>query len=179
VSELPLAYAPELADMTPAEGTRSDVERRRQVVQAVALDDLARTLNLLAPWARAEPAAEWLRYFEALLRVRRAGASAAEQDMGRYAGRRATRQDWASVSLDRYRWSLLIPAAALRLLSATERPPSDLMATYEAQFAQRFAQFTAAFPWRILPLVTQVRLQMALILGTIGATACSPKKISP
>jgi hypothetical protein len=165
VSELPLAYAPELADMTPAEGTRSDVERRRQVVQAVALDDLARTLNVVARYARTGPAAEWLRYFEDLRRYRRASVAAAEQDLGRYAGQRAARRDWASVSLDRYCWSLFTPAAAWRVLSAAERPPSGLIATYEAPFAQHFAQFTAAFPWRILPLATQVRLQMALVLG--------------
>jgi hypothetical protein len=165
VSELPLAYAPELADMTPAEGTRSDVERRRQAVQAVALDDLAQTLNQLTPWADTPAAAGWLGYFTDLLRYRRASLVSQVQDLGRYAALRATHRDWASVALDRYRESLFLPAAALRLLSVARRPPADLRATYEAQFAQRFAHFTAAFAWHPLPLATQVRLQMALILG--------------
>lgn len=165
VSELPLAYAPELADMRPAEGTRSDVERRRQAVRSVALDDLARTLNQLAPWANTSKAAAWLGYFEEVLRYRRTSLASEVRDLGRYAALRATYRDWVSVSLDRYRGSLLPLAAALRILSASPHPPASLIATYETQFERRFTHFKSAFAWHILPLATQVRLQMALILG--------------
>ena len=165
VSELPLAYDPALADRTLAEGTRSDVERRRQTMQTVVLDDLARTLNRLASWGETAAAAEWLRFYEEVWRYRRASVTAASRDMGRYADLRATRRDWLSLSLDRYQGNLFILAAALRILSAAAHPPADLVADYEAQWDQQLRQFTAAFDWRLLPLAVQVRLQMALILG--------------
>ncbi|MBI4553806.1 MAG: hypothetical protein HY710_16185 [Candidatus Latescibacteria bacterium] len=166
VSELPLAYDPVLADMTPADQTRVEIERQRITEQSESLDELDAIVDRLAGVSLSDEGQSWLAYYRGYLSYRRSGLRSLADDLDRYADRPALGRDLHDVALARLRDRVFNAAAGVRLLhSSQDDHLRRRQTTYRQEFDARFDEMMSRFHFRPLPLRDQVRLQAATILA--------------
>lgn len=165
VSELPYVYDPALADMTPTDLSRIELEHRRMQAQTIVLDELANILEQVTPFVCNDDGQFGLDYYHAYLAYRRSGLQSLGWDLDRYVGKPASRRDVDEVELLQFRHRVFNMAAGLKILQGCRDAQVDQRRTaYMTAFNTRFDEMTDRFRFRTVPLETQVRMQLATIL---------------
>jgi hypothetical protein len=176
VSEIPLSYDPRLASMKPVEHTRAEEERRLAAGLTEVLDEgeaLARRMGALA----LEPAGmleAGISRLGAELRSGRAQAAALLGDLERYKDAPATEGNVLETKLLLLRRRAGIYAHAIAVLEAAPPPRAAelvaLAAELEGKLNGVLARIGSEFDLRYPTLETQVRLQVAALLGALVRT---------
>ncbi|MEE2708858.1 MAG: M14 family zinc carboxypeptidase [Gemmatimonadota bacterium] len=170
VSELPYAFDRALANMTPTGLTRRDLELRRVDQYTIGLNELADTLDRFHDLPKTGEGQFWMDYFSAYLAYRRSSLKSLMRDMGRYADKQATLRDLYEVNLLELRHRIYNSAAGNRLSRFGEHPNADEWGKrYRTCFDQQFDEMASRFQFQVVSLVTQVRLQLAIILAGLIA----------
>ena len=170
VSELPYVFDRALANMTPTELSRVDLEHRRIDQYTSVLDELAEILAEFEYLSYTEEGHFWLDYFDAYLSYRRSGLQSLSRDLDRYADRQATLRDLYEVNLLSLRHRVYNAAAGHTLSRFCEHAGAGAWGKrYREDFDKQFDEMTSRFKFHPVSLETQVRLQMAVILAGLMA----------
>ena len=176
VSELPYAYASALADMTTTALPRPDLERQRAEIQAEVLDELAHMVEETKDYVSTNEGEFRLGYYRDYLAYRYAGQASLTRDLDRFSHLKATTRDLREVSLLSLRHRVYNAVAALQMLQGnTTASAQTLRRTYENIYQNRFDDMVKAFQFTLLPVETQVRMQLASVLAGLLTARVSPR----